>query len=191
VDVPEEAKSWIAEQRLMHGLLRALHTADAPAREGRIATLLERIDQESRLAPRRQWVRVLAAALVLACVGVWFALPPSLPTAHAAVERAVRELARDVNRRFRIEVLGVGQKGAEGVVVTRPGNHFRLDVKVAWLQRMIEVRFGCDGESSGSRTRSACSVARFRLPSANGRGFRCSVERWISATSTCTTCCGS
>jgi len=146
VDVPEEAKSWIAEQRLMHGLLRALHTADAPAREGRIATLLERIDQESRLAPRRQWVRVLAAALVLACVGVWFALPPSLPTAHAAVERAVRELARDVNRRFRIEVLGVGQKGAEGVVVTRPGNHFRLDVKFAWMQRMIEVRVGCDGE---------------------------------------------
>jgi len=152
-DVPPEAKSWIAEQRLMHGLLRALHTADAPAREGRIATLLERIDREASQAPRRQWVRVLAAALVLACIGVWFALPPSLPTAHAAVERAVRELARDVNRRFKIEALGVRQNGAEGVVVTaegvvvtRPGNHFRFDGKIAWLQRMVEVRVGCDGE---------------------------------------------
>jgi hypothetical protein len=145
-DVPPEAKSWIAEQRLMHGLLRALHTADAPAREGRIATLLERIDRDARLAPRRQWVRVLAAALVLACVGVWFVLPESLPTAHAAVERAVRELARDVDRRFRIEALGGGQSGAEGVVVTRPGNHFRFDGKIAWLQRMIEAHCGCDGQ---------------------------------------------
>jgi hypothetical protein len=145
-DVPPEAKGWIAEQRLMHGLLRALHTADAPAREGRIATLLERIDRDARLTPRRQWMGVLAAALVLACVGVWFVLPPSLPTAHAAVERAVRELARDVNRRFKIEALGGGQSGAEGVVVTRPGNHFRFDGKIAWLQRMIEAHCGCDGQ---------------------------------------------
>jgi len=145
-DVPPEAKSWIAEQRLMHGLLRALHTADAPAREGRIATLLERIDRDARLAPRRQWVRVLAAALVLACVGVWFVLPESLPTAHAAVERAVRELARDVDRRFRIEVVGIRNRGAEFLLVTRPGNHFRVDGKFAYFQGMIEVRCGCDGE---------------------------------------------
>jgi hypothetical protein len=145
-DVPAEAKSWIAEQRLMHGLLRALHTADAAAREGRIVTLLERIDREARLAPRRQWARILVAALVLACIGVWSVLPPSLPTAHAAVERAVKELARDVNRRFRIEILGVANSGFEGLLVTRPGNHFRVDGKIAFLDRMFEVRLGCDGE---------------------------------------------
>ncbi|HEU4420265.1 MAG TPA: hypothetical protein VFT55_15115, partial [Planctomycetota bacterium] len=142
----EEAKGWIAEQRLMHGLLRAMHTADAPAREGRIATLLERIDREARLTPRRQWVRVLAAALVLACVGVWFVLPASLPTANAAVERAVKELARDVNRRFRLEVLGAGNTGAEFLLVTHPGNRFRVDGKIAFGKAMIEVRLGCDGQ---------------------------------------------
>lgn len=147
-DVPEEAKGWIAEQRLMHGLLRAMHTADAPAREGRIATLLERIDREGRRTPRRQWVRVLAAALVLACVGVWSVLPPSLPTAHAAVERAVKELARDVDRRFRIQVLGAANSGLQFLLVTRPGNRFRVDGKIALplVQRMIEGRMGCDGQ---------------------------------------------
>jgi len=143
-DVPEEAKGWIAEQRLMHGLLRAMHTADAPAREGRIATLLERIDREARLAPRRQWVSVLAAALVLACVGVWFVLPPSLPTAHAAVERAVKELARDVDRRFRLEILGAS--GVECWVVTRPGNRFRVDGKFVIGPMLFAGRIGCDGE---------------------------------------------
>ena len=171
-DVPEEAKGWIAEQRLMHGLLRALHTADAPAREGRIATLLERIDQEAKLAPRRQWVRVLAAALVLGCIGVWFVLPDSLPTAHAAVERAVNELARDVNRRFRIEFIGV--RSVECVLVTRPGNHFRVDGKLGGgSQMVIEGRCGCDGQelwwddSMGMFPRGAAPFAereRHKLP---------------------------
>ena len=144
-DVPEAAKSWIAEQRLMHGLLRAMHTADASAREGRIETLLERIDREVRQSPRRQWVRVMAAALVLACVGVWFVLPESLPTAHAAVERAVKELARDVDRRYRFELRGVGNSGGEFGLVTRPGNRFLVDGKFAIGLRIIEGRCGCDG----------------------------------------------
>ena len=65
-EVPDEAKVWLGRQRFVHGLLRALHTADAAAREGRIAAILDRIDRDRTEAPRRWW---LVAAAALTCRG--------------------------------------------------------------------------------------------------------------------------
>jgi hypothetical protein len=146
--VPPEAKAWLANQRLLHGLLRALHTQDAPAREARIEAILARIDAEPRRDPWRRWVAVAAAALLLACLGTWFVLPARLPTADAAVQRVVSELARDVARRFRV----VGSPGDssgfqirnEFALVSRPGGRFRVDGRLGPLP--FEIHVGSDGQ---------------------------------------------
>lgn len=153
--VPDAARPWLAEQRTLHGLLRALHTADAAAREGRVAAIMARIDAERRhgaVGHGRRWFLVAAAALLLACAGLWFALPDRLPTAEAAMQRAVVELARDVDRHFRLEVVGTGRNGNEVArhefdLVTRPGMRFRVDGTFAFGGlRLGQARIGCDGE---------------------------------------------
>lgn len=193
--LPDEAKSWIAQQRVMHGLLRALHTADAAAREGRIATVLERIDAEP-VSPHRRLLVVAAAAMVLGCFGLWCALPARLPTAEAAVGRAVAELARDVDRRFRLELVlsgsstktppvGDAEKSAapgtnvvrsQFSLVTRAGMRFRLEGKLAFgALDFGEIRVGSDGQelwllsANGAFRRAAPLVEKERL--LQGLGF--------------------
>jgi hypothetical protein len=154
--VPEPvgvAKRWLAEQRFVHGLLRGMNTADAAAREGRVAAILQRIDQERRGAlPRRHWAVVATAALLLAALATWWSLPQRLPTADAAVLRAVAELSRAIDRRFHIEI-EVGDGGGkppfrqEFAMVARPGSKFRLDGKLAiGTFQLGELRIGCDGQ---------------------------------------------
>lgn len=150
-DVPDAAKPWLAEQRLLHGLLRSLHTADAGAREGRVAAVMALVDRE--VSPSRaRWAIVAAAALVLASIGTWLALPDRLPTAEAAMSRAVAELARDVDRRYRLELEMVGANGKEAMrtqfaLVTRPGSRFRVEGKIAFGGFQLgEIRIGCDGQ---------------------------------------------
>lgn len=150
-EVPAEARQWLADQRFVHGLLRALHTADAAAREARIDRVLECIDAERAAAPRRHWLLVGLAALLLAALSLWFVLPPNLPTAEAAVARAAAELARDVNRRFRVEMIATDRGGAEFhqefALVTAPGKRFRLDGKLAIGNFQLgELRLGSDGQ---------------------------------------------
>jgi hypothetical protein len=150
-DAPPEARAWLADQRTMHGLLRALHSQDAAAREGRVAAVLARIDAEAAAAPRRRWFAVAAAALLLATFGFWASLPASLPTAAAAVDRAVAELARDVARRFRVEVVRNGAGGREVArhefeLVASPGGRFRLDGRLGFgALQLGEFTVGCDG----------------------------------------------
>jgi len=148
--VPDAAKPWLAEQRLMHGLLRALHTADAAAREGRIAGVMERIDADA--APARRWFHVAAAALLLGIVGVFFLLPSRLPTAEAAMDRAVAELAREVDRRFAIEHVVTAANGnamtTQFSLVTRPGGSFRVTGKIALGPiQSNEITLGSDGST--------------------------------------------
>ena len=149
-DLPAEAKPWLGDQRYLHGLLRALHTQDAAAREARITGILERVDQE-RTEPRTHWLRIAVAALLMACFGIWLALPTSLPTADAAVQRAVAELARDVARRYRV-TMHMGERGALGrefALVTRPGGRFRIDGKITFGELQLgEVRLGSDGQET-------------------------------------------
>jgi hypothetical protein len=152
-EVPEDAKAWLGDQRFLHGMLRALHTADAAAREGRIASLLERIDEDEQVkaSPRRHWGLVSAVALLLAAVMLWLTLPDRLPTADAAVSRAVAELSRDVNRRFRLQMVATDRTGKEQIrnefaLVTHPGMRFRIDGKLGFGGMQFgEIRIGCDG----------------------------------------------
>lgn len=150
-DAPAEAKDWLADQRTMHGLLRALHSPDAAAREGRVAAILARIDAEARPAAGRRWLAVAAAALLLATLGFWAVLPASLPTAAAAVERAVVELSRDVVRRFRVEVVRNGADGRERArhefeLAASPGGRFRLDGRLGFgAVQLGEFTVGSDG----------------------------------------------
>ena len=148
--VPDAAKPWLAEQRLMHGLLRALHTADAAARESRIDGVMERIDADA--APTRRWFHVAAAALMFGIVGVFFLLPSRLPTAEAAMGRAVAELARDVDRRFAIELVMAAANGkamtTQFSLVTRPGGSFRISGKIALGPiQSNEITLGSDGSN--------------------------------------------
>jgi hypothetical protein len=149
-EVPAEARHWLAAQRTMHGLLRALHTGDPAAREGRIAAVLERIDAEAAPA-RGRWALVAVAAMLLACLGLWLQSPASLPTAEAAVQRAMAELGRDVARRFRLQLVTTDSKVKEPMrqdfaLVTRPGGRLRLDGKLSFgTMQFGEFRLGSDG----------------------------------------------
>ena len=151
--VPEEARPWLAEQRTMHGLLRALHTADASARESRIAAILGRIDEHTVTSQRRHWLAVAAAAMVMASVGVWFALPRSLPTAEAAMARAADQLALDVDRRFHVRLSRAGKNRPEKVnsefdLITRPGKRFVVEGRFAFAGlRLAAGRIGSDGKT--------------------------------------------
>lgn len=148
-DLPDDARGWLCDQRVMHGLLRALHTADSAAREARIHRILDNMESDSAPSLRRWWL-VTAAAALLACAGVWLALPAKLPTAEAAVGRAVVELARDVDRRFRVDLFasnGKNEVRTQLLLVTRPGKRFRADgrLKLGTFD-LGEFRIGCDGE---------------------------------------------
>lgn len=152
--VPPEAKPWLAEQRFVHGLLRALHSPDVAAREGRIAAILGAIDRERLRSPRRHWFAVAAAALLMACTVVWLSLPERVPTAVAAVaavERAVAELSRDVVREYRLEIRNDGEAGRppaqhEFELLTRPGGRFLLQGRLGFGQMQFgELRIGADG----------------------------------------------
>lgn len=150
-DAPVEAKDWLADQRTMHGLLRAMHSQDAAAREGRVASILARIDAEAAVVARRRWLVVASAALLLATLGFWVVMPASLPTAAAAVERAVVELSRDVVRRFRVEVVRSGIDGRERAhhefeLAASPGGRFRLDGRLGFgAVQLGEFTVGSDG----------------------------------------------
>jgi len=156
-DVPEDAREWLAEQRVMHGLLRASHTADSSAREARIAAVLESIDRHDAASGRRHWLAVALAASVLATIGIWFALPPSLPTADAAMARAVDQLARNVDRHYHVR-LSMGGRGParrrpERVyndfdLIARPGMNFLIEGRFRFGDVVMpNGRLGCDGET--------------------------------------------
>lgn len=151
---PPGSARWLAGQRYVHGLLRALYSADATAREARVATLMERIDAE-RAAPalrRTGRVQFLVAAVVLLAVGLFAILPERLPTAEAAVQMAVQQLARDVDQRYRLEMQGEGPNGTDRLrhdfeLVTRPGMRLRVAGKLALGTFTLgEFELGCDGE---------------------------------------------
>lgn len=157
--VPDGVREWLAEQRLVHGLLRVLNSNDAAAREGRIVAILERIDAGQGQTTRRHWWLVSAAALLLASLGVWFALPPALPTAEAAMARAVDELQQPLDRRFRVLVQREGfdddedqeQLLSEFALTTRPGTRFLIECVRGRLRfggrPFGNGRVGCDGET--------------------------------------------
>lgn len=152
-DVPPEAVQWLAEQRLIHGLLRAANTADASAREARVDAVLVKIDAYNERAHRRHWFVVAAAALLLATFGMWFASPPSLPTAEAAMARIAGEMSQNVDRKFHVKLSTAGRMRPERVfqefdLTVRPGMRFLIEGRFRFAGlRVTEGRIGCDGQT--------------------------------------------
>ncbi|MGK0204971.1 MAG: hypothetical protein ACI9S9_004057 [Planctomycetota bacterium] len=158
-EVPDEARKWIAEQRTMHGLLRALNTADSTAREARVESVLTSIDAHDARAHRRHWVAVAAAALLMATLGIWFASPPSLPTAEAAMARIADQLTLNVDRKYHVKLSTANRKRPERVfhefnLTVRPGMRFLIEGRFAFAGLRISPgrsgapgRIGCDGET--------------------------------------------
>jgi hypothetical protein len=168
--VPPGSAPWLAGQRYVHGLLRALYSADATAREARVQTLLERIGAERAAPAARRGGRVqfLVAAVVLLAVGLYAVLPEQLPTAAAAVQKAVAHLARDVDQRYRLEMQGEGPNGNDRLrhdfeLMTRPGMRLRIAGKLALGTFTLgEFELGCDGEEFWIR--SANGLLRRSVP---------------------------
>lgn len=149
---PAPARPWLAKQRFVHGMLRALNTADADAREARVQAVLAQLSPTVRLwprvlGPRVLGQRVLAAAAALAVCALGYALWPSLvmPRAEAMVARAIASLDQPVDRAFElhIEVERNGRASERRVdVVMRPGRLFLANLEGPFGQ----MRVGCDGE---------------------------------------------
>src|SRR5688572_8268625 len=68
---PDAARPWLAQQRFVHGMLRALHTADAGAREARVQAVMAALHRRS--LQRR--VAAAAAALLAAASVLWLLWP--------------------------------------------------------------------------------------------------------------------
>lgn len=164
-DVPGEARQWLADQRMMHGLLRAVNTVDATAREARVESVLASIDQDGMKASRHHWLAVAAAALILATVAMWIAAPSSLPTAEAAIARVINQMSLDVDRKFHIKLSRAGRRRPEKIfsefdLTVRPGMRFLIEGRLS-IPALdgVKGRVGCDGQTlwseadDGSRRR--------------------------------------
>ncbi len=182
--------TWLAEQRFVHGLLRALHTADPAARErGSPASSNASTSTNGRATARRHWLLVAAAALLLAVFGIWWSLPASLPTAEAAVQRAAEQLARDVDRRFRV-VASARPSAAANCAATSSrwwcgpaAASASTASSASAASPSASCTPGATATSCGSRPATACSATPVRWPNANAcssASARCST----SATST-------
>ena len=151
--VPAAARPWLADQRFVHGLLRAMHLADVQAREARIAEILAAAMPAAGTRSARSWWLVAAAALLLCAVAGVLWLPGRLPSADAAVLRAAELLGQDVDRRFVLAASFVVTTGHEPLhheldleLTTRPGMHLLVTGSVPFgPMRLDDVRGGCDG----------------------------------------------
>lgn len=138
----------LLDQRFVHGLLRAQHTADATHREARVDTVLDQLDGDA--APPRVW---LAAAIVLVSVAaaVWFSWPEAPPRAEAMVQRALEGLSKQVNRRYGVEVTvrrhGRTVEDRKYTLTTRGRRRFLLEGP----SLLGPVETGCDGEQVWAR----------------------------------------
>lgn len=143
-------EQWVADQRFVHGLLRSMQSADAQAREARIAAIMGAIDIEPRI--RHRWALVSAAALLLCVLGWPLLLVNKLPEAEAAVLRGAALLADGSDRSFRVESSGLDGDGREHAtqtfeLIARPGMHFVLSGAMTLGPiHFADMRFGCDGK---------------------------------------------
>ncbi len=151
--VPPAAKSWLADQRYMHGLLRSMHLADSESREARIEAILA----GAKPAPAMRSGFVAAAALlVCAIVGFIFPgylLPSNLPEAQAAVMRATKLLGEEVDRRFILTVSLTNTEDREVMreemeLTTRPGMRILMVGQGVGVVRTGALRAGCDGSEA-------------------------------------------
>jgi hypothetical protein len=146
---PAAAREWLADQRSMHGLLRAMHQADAQSAELRVQRILDCIDARPREA--RRWWLVAGAAAALCVSTLLLLLRGHLPEAEATVQRAAELLRQDVDRRFLLTTVGVDAKGNERLrhefeLTARPGMRFFVTGSFSMGPLAVDATFGCDGK---------------------------------------------
>jgi hypothetical protein len=98
----DDRRRELLDQRFAHGVLRAMHTADAAHREARVRAILESLPGAA-VRPRAS---LLAAAVLFAALAaaLWWAWRDAPPRADAMVQRAVADVSRPVDRRWAVEV---------------------------------------------------------------------------------------
>jgi hypothetical protein len=144
-EVPPQARPWCMQQRFVHGMLRALHTADAAAREARVQAVMRQVAARPMLTRRLVTAAAVLAAAALAVYAIW-PDPARLPRAEAMVAKAIAALSAPVDREFAlsIEVERGGRRTTRDMQITlRPGRRFL----VAAESPLGEFRAGCDGET--------------------------------------------
>lgn len=160
--VPPEARRWLAEQRLVHALLLAAQPRTAARGEATVASVLDRLERPDAAAQPlqllrggagwRRWAVVAAAAALLSILLVRAFAPSEVPTAAAAMQRAVSVLGQDLDHRFQLTVDGID--GGEGrprlhqefELVSRPGMRFLVEGKLSFgTFQFGDFRCGCDG----------------------------------------------
>lgn len=132
-----EERSWLMQQRFVHGMLRALQGADAESREARVQAILEAIPR--REARRRFLIGAggTAAAASLLIASLWafgaFDTPPSpelaLPKPEQVLASAVRRMLEPVDRHYQLRVTysGAPNKVDAFQVYLRGGGRFLVD----------------------------------------------------------------
>lgn len=145
VEAPStDAQPWLTQQRFVHGMLRALNTADANARQARIASVMTNL-RSQRVRFRRRLVAAAAAVILGAAVTWVVATIDHLPKAEAMVAKALASLQQPVDRAFelRVELDRNGRRTERTLqFVMRPGSRFLISGEATFGA----FKAGCDGE---------------------------------------------
>ncbi|HLQ37952.1 MAG TPA: hypothetical protein VK348_09130 [Planctomycetota bacterium] len=150
--VSAAARQWLAEQWLLHGLLRALHGADAEAREQRVRAITERLGPQANRPPRWQVLLAAAALLLVMFVAMTKFGAGGPPSAEAAVVRAGDLLEQAVDRAFELTIFeerpnAERRRLGSFELTTRPGMKFHLQGGLQMgPMRIGPLEIGCDGQ---------------------------------------------
>lgn len=139
-------------EHFVHGLLRAMHTADAAAHDARVRAILLRVHATSKF--RHRAAVIAASVLALVAIAV-FAFPSreAAPRVEALVRRAAERAAEAIDRRYELEI-GGGPAGMRPITLgrhaltVRPGGHFLLELGGLFGKQQI----GSDGVAVWGRS---------------------------------------
>lgn len=161
-------KRWLMEQRFVHGLLRAMHTADAEARQARVDGILQRLPARGTLL---LWRRLAAAAAVLVTgLGLWFFLREAtapFPRAEAIVAKAVAHLGEPVDRRYDLSI-SVRNNTRHFELTARPGSRFLIEGESPFGR----IKAGCDGAELWLKPERGPMLPTFPLAAALASRFQ-------------------
>ncbi len=145
VEVPPQARPWLAQQRFVHGMLRALHTADAHARQARVQAVMNVLTARPSMRHRFAVAAAVLVAAALLLYAVW-PDPSRLPRAEAMVAKAIAAFEQPIDREFElvIDVERAGRQTSRRMQITlRPGKRFLVTADGS----LGKFKAGCDGET--------------------------------------------
>ncbi len=166
-DPPYAAKPWLAGQRSMHGLLRAMYANGVPDRAAGKEATIERIRRRTGRRTARRSGRWLIAAAAMAAVVLLYSITPRSkpePAARDVMARVADRLAQPVDRRFAVNERTLGPGGRPFLqntmmLTTRSGMHFVIEGRLGFgPMQMADSLVGCDGSEmwvQGQKVRHA------------------------------------